>query len=234
MAILNIMTVGEECLEKKCKEVKVVNKRIQQLAMDMFDTMYEHDGVGLAAPQVGILKRMFVVDVTPEDPEESENVPETSAETPEDAESAESTENAEGSEIPEKTAKAGDAEIPEKTETPEETAEEFDNGYRFVMINPEILETGGEQIGYEGCLSKPGYSGLVKRPESVRVAFTDINGERKTIDARGLLARCILHENDHLDGVMFMARAEGPVLRNEDLQRMIEEQEKARAENKES
>ncbi len=222
MAILNIMTVGEECLEKKCKEVKVVNKRIQQLAMDMFDTMYEHDGVGLAAPQVGILKRMFVVDVTPEDPEESENVPETSAE---------GTENAEGTEIPEKTAKA---EIPEKAETPEETAEEFDNGYRFVMINPEILETEGEQIGYEGCLSKPGYSGLVKRPESVRVAFTDINGERKTIDARGLLARCILHENDHLDGVMFTARAEGPVLRNEDLQRMIEEQEKARAEKKES
>ena len=113
MAIRNVRIQGDKVLEKKCKEVKEMTPRIRALIDDMFETMYDQSGVGLAAPQVGVLKRIVVIDTTGEDP--------------------------------------------------------------YVLINPVIEETSGEQRGYEGCLSLPGKSGIVTRPNYVRVRALDEN-----------------------------------------------------------
>ena len=183
MAILNVRQLGDEILTKKCKPVRVINARIRQLVDDMYDTMYDAGGVGLAAPQVGILKRIVVIDVTPE-PEEGEELSE-------------------------------------------------DEIMRYTMINPEILEQSGEQRGYEGCLSYVGMSGIVTRPEHVKVRFTDIDGDEYELEGEGLLARCICHELDHLDGHMYTERAEeGSVVSNEELAKQQEKlQEEEAQEN---
>ena len=157
MAIRNIREFGDPVLNKVCKEVQEVTPRTQELIDDMLDTMYEANGVGLAAPQVGILKREFVIDVSPE----------------------------------------GDSPI--------------------VFINPEILETSGEQTGYEGCLSLPGKSGIVTRPNYVKAKAINLEGEEFVIEGEELLARAILHENDHLDGHMYVEKVEGELVDNEDL-----------------
>lgn len=162
MAIRNIREMGDSVLNKVCKEVKEMNGRTMDLIDDMFDTMYEADGVGLAAPQVGILKRIFVVDTTGEDP--------------------------------------------------------------MVFINPEIIETDGEQRGYEGCLSVPGKSGMVTRPNYVKVRALDENLEEFELEAEELLARAILHENDHLDGHLYVERVEGDLVNNSDLMAQEEEE----------
>ncbi len=155
MAIRKIREIGDPVLGKECKEVKEVNKRTLDLIEDLFETMYEADGVGLAAPQVGILKRIFVVDVTGEDP--------------------------------------------------------------MLFINPVILETEGEQTGYEGCLSVPGKTGTVTRPNHVKVKAYDENLEEFVLEGDELLARAILHENDHLDGHLYVEKVEGDLLDNSEL-----------------
>ena len=160
MAIRNIRELGEECLRKVCKPVKSVNLRTQILIGDMFDTMYEANGVGLAAPQVGILKRIFVIDCGDE----------------------------EGNSVP------------------------------YVFINPEIIDRDGSQTDYEGCLSVPGKSGKVTRANYVKVKAFDENMEEFELEAEGLLARCILHENDHLDGIIYVDKVEGRLYNNEELQ----------------
>lgn len=147
MAIRNIREMGDPILEKVCKEVKEVTPRIRELIEDMLDTMYEANGVGLAAPQVGILKRIVVIDVTGEDP--------------------------------------------------------------YVMINPEILEVSGEQCGPEGCLSVPGKSGIVTRPNYVKARAFDVNMRPYEIEGEELLARAICHELDHLEGVLYVGKVEG-------------------------
>lgn len=150
MAIRNIREMGDSVLGKKCKEVTEVTDRIRDLIDDMFDTMYEADGVGLAAPQVGILKRIVVVDVTGEDP--------------------------------------------------------------ILLINPVILETSGEQTGYEGCLSVPGKTGTVTRPNYVKVKAYDGNMEPFEIEGTELLARAFCHEIDHLDGHLYVEKVEGELM----------------------
>lgn len=159
MAIRNIRELGEECLRKVCKPVKDVNLRTKILIGDMFDTMYEANGVGLAAPQVGILKRIFVIDCGDE----------------------------EGNSVP------------------------------YVFINPEIIDRDGSQTDYEGCLSVPGKSGLVTRANWVKVRAFNEKMEAFEMEAEGLLARCILHENDHLDGVVYVDKVEGKLYNNEEL-----------------
>ncbi len=154
MGIRTVRTEGDECLRKICKPVKNVSLRTKILIEDMFDTMYETGGVGLAAPQVGILKRIVVIDTD-------------------------------------------------------------DN--QHVLINPEILETSGEQTGYEGCLSIPGKSGIVTRPNYVKVKALNEHGEEYILEGEGLLARCICHECDHLDGILYSDKAEGGLVNNEDL-----------------
>lgn len=141
MAIREIRISGDEILTKKCKPVTKMTLRTQILIGDMLDTMYESCGVGLAAPQVGILKRIVVIDV-------------------------------------------GEGPI--------------------VMINPEILETSGEQTGEEGCLSLPGKCGIVTRPEHVKVRFLNEAMEETELEGEGLLARAFCHEIDHLEGQMYM------------------------------
>ncbi len=144
MAIRTIRVLGDEILTKKCREITAVTPRIRELATDMLDTMYEANGVGLAGPQVGILKRIVVIDI---------------GEGP------------------------------------------------MVLINPVILSSDGEQIGEEGCLSYPGKAGTVKRPNHVIAKAYDLDMKEYTIEGEGLLARCICHELDHLDGHMYVELA---------------------------
>lgn len=146
MATRTIREYGDEVLEKECKEVTKVSLRTKILINDMLDTMYEAMGVGLAAPQVGILKRIVVIDI-------------------------------------------GEGPI--------------------VLINPEIIETAGEQIGEEGCLSVPGKSGLVTRPNYVKVRAYNEDMEEVEYEGEGLLARAFCHEIDHLSGKLYVDLVEG-------------------------
>ena len=149
MAIRQIRTEGDLVLRKKCREVKEVNNRILELIDDMFETMYDANGVGLAAPQVGILKNIVVIDAGEEEPEP------------------------------------------------------------VLLINPEILETDGEQTGEEGCLSLPGLYGIVTRPNYVKVRAYNEKMQQFELEGEGLLARAICHECDHLKGVLYRDVADG-------------------------
>lgn len=151
MAIRTIRTEGEEVLRKKCREVTELTPRIQELIEDMLETMYEADGVGLAAPQVGVLRRIVVIDV-------------------------------------------GDGPV--------------------ILVNPEILETSGSQTGDEGCLSVPGKSGVVTRPNYVRVRAVDENMEPFEMEGEELFARAVCHECDHLDGILYVDKVEGALKDN--------------------
>ncbi|HHZ02848.1 MAG TPA: peptide deformylase [Tissierellia bacterium] len=146
MALRNLRYEGDEILRKKSREVPVVDNKIRTLLDDMVETMYANDGVGLAAPQVGILRRVVVIDV-------------------------------------------GDGNV-------------------YKMVNPKIIKTGGKQTDQEGCLSVPEKIGMVSRPMNVRVEYLNENGEKVELNAEGLLARCICHEIDHLDGILFIDRVE--------------------------
>ncbi|MBE6010829.1 MAG: peptide deformylase [Lachnospiraceae bacterium] len=149
MATRTIRVMGDEILTKPCKEVKQITPRIKELIEDMLETMYEANGVGLAAPQVGVLRRIVVIDVGTEEPEP------------------------------------------------------------LIMVNPVILESSGEQTDEEGCLSLPGKCGKVTRPNYVKAKAFDENMHEYEIEAEGLLARCICHELDHLDGHMYVEKVEG-------------------------
>ena len=149
MAIRNIREVGDPVLNKVAKEIKEVDRKLLILIDDMLDTMYAANGVGLAAPQVGILKRLVVIDVSEE----------------------------------------GNAPI--------------------ILINPVIIDTEGEQIGDEGCLSVPGKVGTVSRPNYVKVQALNANMEEYTIEGTGLLARAFCHEIDHLNGKLYVDQTIG-------------------------
>ena len=153
MAIRNIREIGDPVLNKSCKTVTEITDRTRQLIDDMFETMYDAEGVGLAAPQVGILKRIVVVDVTGEDP--------------------------------------------------------------ILLINPVIMETSGEQTGNEGCLSVPGKTGVVTRPNYVKVKAYNENMEPFEIEGTELLARAFCHEIEHLDGHLYVEKVEGEVMNTE-------------------
>lgn len=147
MALRNIREIGDDVLTKKCREVTEMTPRLRELIEDMLDTMYEANGVGLAAPQVGILKRVVVIDTTGEDP--------------------------------------------------------------YVLINPRIVETSGEQTGQEGCLSVPGKYGIVTRPNYVKAVALDIDMQPYELEGTELLARAICHELEHLDGHLYVEKAQG-------------------------
>ena len=144
MALSNIVERGDEILDKKAKEVKAIDDHICMILDDMLETMRANNGVGIAAPQVGIRRRMFIVEV---------------------------------------------------------------DGVVYEMINPEILEQSGSQCEYEGCLSVPGLYGRVERPEYVKIAGLNRQGERVVYEADGFLATAFCHENDHLDGQLFIDKA---------------------------
>ena len=148
MALRNIVQKGERCLEKRCRPVTNFDARLHELLDDMNETLAASGGVGLAAPQVGILRRAVLVLET--------NVP------------------------------------------------EGEDEYVIELINPEIIETSGEQSGPEGCLSVPGVFGMVSRPDYVKVRAQDRYGKSFEVDGVGLTARCFCHEIDHLEGRLFV------------------------------
>lgn len=163
MAIRNIRVMGDPILSKQCKEVKEVTPRIKELVHDMLETMYEANGVGLAAPQVGVLKRIVVIDTTGEDP--------------------------------------------------------------LVMINPCILESSGEQTGGEGCLSVPGKTGTVTRPNYVKASAYDLHMRKFEVEGTELLARAICHELDHLTGKLYVEKVEGQLMDTEEYYELYGEEE---------
>ena len=146
MAIRTIRELGDDVLRKQSKPVDKMTIRTRILINDMLDTMYESMGVGLAAPQVGILKQIVVIDI-------------------------------------------GEGPV--------------------VLINPEIIETSGEQTGDEGCLSVPGKAGQVTRPNYVKVKALDEDMEEIIVEGEELMARALCHEIDHLNGVVYVDLVEG-------------------------
>ena len=154
MAVREILVYPDPRLREMAEPVAVVDDEIRTLVEDMAETMYAAPGVGLAANQIGVLKRVFVIDIA--DEEEPSNL--------------------------------------------------------LVFINPEIIDTTGTQTYQEGCLSFPGGSEEIKRAERVRVRALDVHGKSFELEAEGLLAVAIQHENDHLNGVLMIDKL-GPLKR---------------------
>ncbi len=169
MALRHVLTKEEPALYKTCRPVTDFNHRLHQLLDDMADTLAEQNGVGLAAPQVGVLRRAVIVLET--------NVPEDEDE------------------------------------------------YLIELINPEIIESSGEQFGPEGCLSVPGEYGLVRRPMNVKVRAQDRDGQFFEVEGTGLTARCFCHEIDHLNGIVFTSRCERMLTQEELEKGSFEEEE---------
>lgn len=146
MALRTIRTEGDEVLRKICKPVKEINDNTRLLIEDMFETMYDANGVGLAAPQIGIVKQIVVIDDTA--------------------------------------------------------------GHKLALINPVLTPIGDETAeGPEGCLSLPGYSGMVERPTKVHVDALDENGNELHFDAEDMFAVICCHEIDHLSGILYKDKA---------------------------
>ena len=166
MALRNIREIDDPILNQRAKEVREMTPNLRALIEDMVETMRHANGVGLAAPQVGVLKRLVVI--------------------------------------------------------------ECEEGELHVLINPEIVERDGEQTGYEGCLSVPGKTGIVTRPNHVKVKALDENMEPVTVEGEELLARALCHELDHLDGHLYTEMAE-ELYTNEELEEMQAEEDEDEA-----
>ncbi len=166
MALRNIREIGDPILNQRAKEVREMTPNLRALIEDMVETMHHANGVGLAAPQVGVLKRLVVI--------------------------------------------------------------ECEEGELHVLINPEIIARDGEQTGYEGCLSVPGKTGIVTRPNHVKVKALNENMEPVTVEGEELLARALCHELDHLDGHLYTEMAE-ELYTNEELEAMQAEEDEDEA-----
>ncbi len=145
MALRNVVLEGDDILRKHCREVSEVTDRIRTTMEDMLETMREQFGVGIAAPQVGVMRRMFVAEPEP--------------------------------------------------------------GRVYYMINPVILEQSGSQIDDEGCLSVPGMIGTVERPDYIKIEALDLDGNKQVYEFHDFDARVMCHENDHLDGILYIDKA---------------------------
>lgn len=174
MAIRIIRTDGDPILRKKSKIVTKFDDNLCELIDDMIETMNKNDGVGIAAVQVGVLKRVIVIDPIYEEDEVSEDVG-----------------------VIEETKK----ESIEKVERFKEN-DDKEPDYQ-VFINPEIIECSGEKEDYEGCLSIPGRLGLVNRPTYIKVKYQDEDGKDQILEAYNFHARELCHEIDHLNGILY-------------------------------
>lgn len=141
MALRKVVVEGDPILRKHCREVTEITDRIKLTLEDMLETMRSEMGVGIAAPQVGIMRRMFIAEPAP--------------------------------------------------------------GELYYMINPEILEKEGSQVGYEGCLSVPGLIGKVDRPQKIKIKAQNLEGECKEYEFEDFHARVMCHEYDHLEGILY-------------------------------
>lgn len=146
MAIKEILQYGNKVLKTPCERVEKIDKEIKELIKDMKDTLYSCDGIGLAAPQIGVLKRVILIDLR-------------------------------------------------------------DDSDPIILINPEIIETEGEELSIEGCLSYVGYEGEVIRPKKVKVRGITPKNKEVEYTAEGLLAKAFCHEIDHLDGILYIDKA---------------------------
>lgn len=162
MALRNVVKKGDDILRKKCRPIEKFDDKLATLVEDMIETMYDSNGVGLAGPQVGLMRRIVVIDV-------------------------------------------------------------YDGNGPFELINPEILSVEGEQEGYEGCLSCPDETGWVVRPFALTVKYQDKEGNWHEKYCEELLARAVCHETDHLDGILFIDKAE-EVISKEEFERLMEEE----------
>ena len=145
MAIRNLRYEGDDILNKRAREIDVIDDKIKELAQDMMDTMHKWDGLGLAGPQVGVLKRIIVIDL-------------------------------------------------------------YEENTQFVLINPVIISSKGEQECEEGCLSFPNKFGKVRRPKEIVVEALNLDGKKVRVEGKDLLAQCLAHEIDHLDGHLFIEK----------------------------
>ena len=180
MALRNIIYKGDPLLRRRSREIKGITDHIRELEEDMWDTMYKANGLGLAAPQVGVLRRLVVIDVT--DAEEDEG---------------DAGENGDAEPGPEPEAGVG----PEPEPEPEII--------KYTLVNPEIIEVSEERkTSKEGCLSVPGMVGVVDRPVRVRVRAKGMDGKPFEIEGEGMLAKALLHEIDHLEGILYTDIAE--------------------------
>ena len=166
MAIRNLRYENDEILKKKSREIETIDDRIKELAQDMMETMHKFDGVGLAGVQVGILKRIIVIDL-------------------------------------------------------------YDDVNQYILINPVIKKSKGEQIVDEGCLSFPNQFGKVRRPKNVVVEALNLDGKKVKIDASDLLAQALCHEIDHLNGEVFVDKVEEGTL-----EKLSDEELDSRRENR--
>ncbi|MBI3741673.1 MAG: peptide deformylase [Chloroflexi bacterium] len=155
MSVKQILTTGHPALRVKAKKIKRVDPAIVKLIDDLLETMHAANGLGLAAPQIGVSLRVLVI------------------------------------------------EIPEDKDDPH-------SGERVVLCNPEVINAEGEQVGEEGCLSIPGYVGIIRRAKKVTVKGLNRKGKEVRVKGEGLLARALQHEIDHLDGILFTDRLEKP------------------------
>ncbi len=224
MALRTIRLLGDEILTKPCREVTEMTPRLRELIDDMLETMYDADGVGLAAPQVGVLRQIVVIDIWQDDREEDDEDEEAEGSVESDG-----AEAAAGHGEPDGTAAEAGAGEPAVAEAPVEPdgaeeasepgepdgAEEDEDSDDFsgplIMVNPVITLKEGEQTADEGCLSYPGKVGQVTRPNYVEVTYFDENMDEYSLEAEGLLARAICHEVDHLAGHMYVEFVEGEI-----------------------
>lgn len=147
MAVREIVKVGNDVLRRKSRRITDINEEILEVIQDLKDTLYAGDGVGLAAPQIGVLKRVFIIDLR-------------------------------------------------------------DGSNPLILLNPKIIKKIGKHEDIEGCLSYPGYQGTVVRPRRVVVSGMNEKGKLVQYEAEGFMARAICHETDHLDGILYMDKAE--------------------------
>lgn len=178
MALRTITVRGDEILAKKCKPVKEITPRIKEACMDMVDTMKEAEGVGIAAPQIGIMKRFFIA-------------------------------------------------MPHVESDDEALRDKI-----YFMINPEITYTEGTQKSSEGCLSVPGYLGLVDRPMKIRIKAQDLDGVEHEYEFEGFEATVFCHEYDHLEGVLY-ADIANEMMSNEEYSERYEKLKELRGEDEE-
>jgi peptide deformylase len=217
---LRLILTDEDILRKKSKEVKTFGGRTHTLLDDMWETMREADGIGLAATQVGVLRRAIVIDITmPLEVEEGEM--EESGAYEADASEAEAmaADSSEADTALEAKAEQSSSDEAETAEEAEVAPVNFTDGALFELLNPVIISAEGEQCDKEGCLSVPGVYGMVKRPARMKVSAVDRDGRELLIEAEGILAKALSHEIDHLEGVLFTDTAE----EIEDFNRMAEQ-----------
>ncbi len=175
--LLDVKEYDEAVLRKKAAFITSIDDELRTLVVNMFETCYKSDGIGLAAPQVGISKRLFILSV----PVESDNDDDTKD---------------------------------------DESSNSRDNYFEEAFINPEIISKEGNVVGEEGCLSIPEIYADVERAEKVTVKYFNLDGEEKELSVDGLVAKAIQHENDHLDGVLFVDRL--PMLKKDMMKKKLD------------